>query len=295
MIKRKDGFSGERAIVLPLYVIQDLENDAYASLLHITEIGYYPKAKHHYRVREEPINQYIFIYCVDGSGWFKLGDNTYPVATNQYFILPAGVPHAYGADEQLPWTIYWIHFKGKIAAYHAKGQAQPLEIRSSLHSRISDRFELFEEIYRTLDMGFSKENVFYASSVFHHYLGTLLYIQQYRDASKNQAHKHDIVAAAIHCMKENIGKKLTLEDIARRTGYSSSHFSSIFHKRTGYAPLNYFNQLKMQQACKLLDFTDLRVNQICYNVGIDDTYYFSRLFKKVMGVSPSEYKRLKKG
>ncbi len=295
MVKRKDGFSGERAIVVPTYVIQDMEKDVYGSLLHITDIGYYPKAKHHYRVREEPINQYVFIYCIDGSGWFKLGENTYTVASNQYFILPAGVPHSYGADEHTPWTIYWIHFKGKTASHHAKGLAQPVEIRSSIHSRISDRLELFEEIYRTLEMGFSKENVSYASSAFHHYLGTLRYIQQYRDVVRNDAQQNDIVTAAIHCMKENLGKKLSLEDIAHHTGYSSSHFSSLFHKRTGYAPLSYFNQLKIQQACKLLDFTDMKINQICYNVGIDDTYYFSRLFKKIMGISPSEYKNQKKG
>ena len=112
MIKRKDGFCGERALVLPQPVVHEMEADPVASLLHITDIGYYPKARHHFRERKSPITQYVFIYCTEGAGWFRIGGKTFPVGPDQYFILPAGQPHAYKADEQNPWTIYWIHFKG---------------------------------------------------------------------------------------------------------------------------------------------------------------------------------------
>lgn len=163
-----------------------------------------------------------------------------------------------------------------------------------MHSRISNRIDMFEEILRTLEMGYSHENLLYACSIFYHYLGTLRYLQQYRDAVRHETGKNDIVTAAIHFMKENIEKKLTLQEIAAHTGYSSSHFSVLFSQRTGYAPLAYFNQLKIQQACQLLDFTDMKVNQVCYKIGIEDTYYFSRLFSKIMGMPPREYKEYKK-
>ena len=164
-----------------------------------------------------------------------------------------------------------------------------------MHSRISNRIDMFEEILRTLEMGYSHENLLYACSIFYHYLGTLRYLQQYRDAARHETEKNDIVTAAIHFIKENIEKKLTLQEIAAHTGYSSSHFSVLFSQRTGYAPLTYFNQLKIQQACQLLDFTDMKVNQVCYKIGIEDTYYFSRLFSKIMGMPPREYKKMKKG
>ena len=50
-----------------------------------------------------------------------------------------------------------------------------------------------------------------------------------------------------------------------------------------------------QKACQFLDFTDMKVNQVCYRVGIEDAYYFSRLFSQIMGMSPREYKKVKKG
>lgn len=295
MIKRKDGFSGERAIVLPSSIVQEMEQETYSSLLHITDIGYYPKAYHHFREREEPINQFVFIYCIEGEGWFKTSAHEYKVSENQYFILPAGIAHSYGSDENNPWTIYWVHFKGRLALSFAKDQDRPIEIRPGLHSRIIDRIELFEEIFRTLEMGYSRENRLYACTVFHHFLGTLHYIQQYRNVKKDDSQKTDIVTAAIHFMKENLEKRLTLDEIAEHIGYSVSYFTTMFNKRTGFAPLTYFNQLKIQQACKLLDFTDMKINQICYKIGIEDTYYFSRLFSKIMGMSPREYKKMKKG
>lgn len=295
MIKRKDGFTGERALVLPQSVIQEMENDPLSSILHITDIGYYPKAWHHFRERKEPICQFVFIYCTEGAGWFRLDGQEYVITANQYFILPAGKEHAYGADEENPWTIYWIHFKGKLASCFTGHTSRPTEIKPGIHSRISNRIDLFEEIFRTLGMGYSHENLLYACSMFYHYLGTLRYLQQYRDAARTDLEASDIVTAAIHYMKENIEKKLTLAEIATHTGYSPSHFSVLFSKRTGYAPLAYFNQLKIQQACQLLDFTDMKVNQLCYKIGIEDTYYFSRLFSKIMGMSPREYKKMKKG
>ena len=112
MIRRKDGFNGERALVLPQSIVREMEENPIASMLHITDIGYYPKAWFHFRERTEPISQFVFIYCTEGAGWFKAEGREYAVKANQYFILPAGKPHAYGANEQSPWTIYWIHFKG---------------------------------------------------------------------------------------------------------------------------------------------------------------------------------------
>lgn len=266
MIKLKDGFNGERALVLPLSVVQEMEKDALSSVLHITDIGYYPKALHHFRERTEPISQFVFIYCIEGAGWFRIGEQGYAVKANQYFILPAGIPHAYGSDESNPWTIYWIHFKGKLASYFAGQANRPIDIKPSIQSRISNRNDLFEEIFHTLEMGYSHENLLYACSAFHYYLGSLRYLQQYREAARDESDSNDIVTAAIHYMKENLEKRLTLADLAAHTGYSPSHFSVLFSKRTGYAPLTYFNQLKIQQACQLLDFTDMKINQICFKI-----------------------------
>ena len=209
MVKLKDGFTGERALVLPRIIVDKMEEDPLTSMLHITDIGYYPKAKHHFRERKEPINQYVFIYCIDGAGSYRIGDQEYTVSANQYFILPAGVPHSYASNKSTPWTIYWIHFKGILAPFYAKDANRPMDIQPEQHSRISTRINLFEEIFNTLKNGYSNENLRYAFSMFHFYLGTLRYVQQYRNAGTNEAEDEGIVNVAIHYMKENMEKHLT--------------------------------------------------------------------------------------
>lgn len=295
MIRLKDGFSGERAIVLPQMIIKMMEDDPFTTVLHITDIGYYPKAAHHYRQRMVHINQFVFIYCVDGAGHYSVRGKEFQVSANQYFILPANEPHRYEADKDNPWTIYWMHFKGTLAPCYIGDSLRPKEIRPEAHSRISTRLEIFEEIFNTLKDGYSTENLHYATALFHYFLGSLRYIQQFRKANVNAIDDENIVEVAIHYMKENIEKHITLQTLSDYTGYSSSHFSAMFKKKTGHAPLTYFNLLRIQQACFLLDETDMKVNQICHKVGIDDTYYFSRLFSKIMGLSPRDYRKVNKG
>ncbi|MDR1455306.1 MAG: AraC family transcriptional regulator [Tannerella sp.] len=294
---RRDGFSGERALVLPPAVVREMEKDAYASALHITDIGYYPNARRHLRRRESAIDQHVLIHCVEGRGWFALGrGETHPVRAGQCFILPAGVPHAYGADTASPWTIYWVHFRGKLAESFSAGQRYPVDIFPGSTSRIGDRIALFEEIFHILEMGYSRENRQYACTLFHHYLGSLRYMRSYRAAAAGTKEREsDAVASAIHYMKENMEKQLSLDDMVKHSGYSQSRFTSLFGRRTGYTPLAYFNQLKIQQACHLLDFTDMKISQVCHKIGIGDMYYFSRLFHKIMGMSPRAYKQMKKG
>ena len=78
--------------------------------------------------------------------------------------------------------------------------------------------------------------------------------------------------------------------MAAQAGLSESQFSHLFKQQTGHAPLTYFIHLKMQHACSLLTLTQLSVKEIAQEVGYTDSYYFSRLFKKIIGVAPSRYR-----
>lgn len=293
MLKLKDGFSGARSIVLPKMIVEMLEADLLSSILHITDIGYYPKAEHHYRSRQEPINQFIFICCTQGSGWYNIGGQTYQVTANQYFILPPETPHTYAADKVDPWTIYWFHFKGTVAAHYVSGNLSPKEINTNINKQNNYHTILFEEMFNTLARGYTTDNLHYVSSILHNYLGLLRYSKSL--PNQNQTDEESVITTAIHFMEMNIERRMTLQEMTDVTGYSPSHFSLLFREKTGHAPLTYFNLLKTQQACFLLDSTKMKINQICYKVGFDDPYYFSRLFRKIMEVSPKEYRLRKRG
>ncbi len=292
----KDGFKGERALVIPYFIVNQLKEDILGQELYITDIGYYPHAYYHFRERKaEDVLQYILIYCVEGEGWFEVDGKKQKVEQDQFFILPVGKPHKYGSSSSDPWTIYWIHFNGKKAAFFSEGFDHPLNILPNQDSRIEDRLRLFEEIYQTLSKGYSNNNLHYAITSLFHFLGSIKFIGEYRSNSPAVNKKEDIVDIAIHYMRENMNRKLTLADIAKEMKFSISYFSTLFRNKTGYSPLRYLTYLRIQEACHYLDFTNLQINQISPLIGFEDAFYFSRLFTKEMGISPSNYKALKKG
>lgn len=295
----KDGFSGSREVVLPEMVVEVMKADPLMSDLYITDIGYYPHATLHAVERSKPIDQYVLIYVMDGQGHYwvetEQGKRTnYDVGTNQFFILPAHCPHGYHTGYAHPWTIYWIHFAGNKAHHFAPKTLAPQTVRPELYSRIAHRTDHFEEIFNVLHDGYTSDNLTYVSALLNYYLCSLRYIHQYRLAGGQtraaERESIDVLGATIHYMNENIEKRLALSDIAAYTGYSPSYISSLFRRSTDSAPLAYFNKLKVQHACQMLDSTSLHINQICHKVGFDDCYYFSRLFRKVMGMSPLQYR-----
>lgn len=293
---KKDGFKGERAIIIPSSIIQNLSTDFFGKDLHITHIGYYPQAYLHFRERKkEEVLQFILIYCIDGEGWFELSGKRELVAAHQFFILPKGKEHKYGSSKAKPWTIYWMHFDGEKAPFFADGFDHATNISPNANSRIEERLQLFEEIFTTLSKGFSNNNIYYSITSLFHFLGSMKFLGEYRESFESTEKQLDIIDEVIHYIRENIEQKLTLSDIAREAKLSPSHLSLLFRKKTDYSPLRYLTHLRIQKACHLLDFTDMKIIQICPKIGYDDAFYFTRIFKKTMGMSPSEYRLQKKG
>ncbi|SDJ98161.1 AraC-like ligand binding domain-containing protein [Catalinimonas alkaloidigena] len=290
MIQKREGFAGQKAIVLPTKIVDACASTPPAHTLHLTDLGYYPRAQYHFRERPVGISQNILIYCVEGKGWLKTPAGSYAVHPNQYLIIPAEMAHAYGADEHQPWSIYWAHFKGTQAGHFtALLQRQQKGLVHDVHF-LEERAHLFDSIYTTLEAGYSLDNLIYASVSFSYFLITLSLEEK---LTTTRPVEKDAVDRSIEWMQQRLEQALTLQELAAMVHLSPSHYSSVFRKKTGYSPIMYFNHLKMQRACQYLQFTTLRIHEVAGKLGIQDPYYFSRLFAKTMGLSPQEYRRKK--
>ncbi len=293
VIKKKEGFEGQKAIVLPHSVIRMLEKNPVTAPIHITDIGFYPWAQYHYRERQHGCKQHILIFCVGGKGWFKLDNRKYDILPENFFLIPSGTPHSYGADSTEPWSIYWIHFKGSLAVHVAKKLAGINRINPVKADAMDDRIQLFEEIYQTLDKGYGTDNLQYSSMCLWHFLSSFLFINHFKNFLYEK--EHNFIDKVLDFLKNNLSNNYSLKVISGEFGYSASHFSSLFRNRTGYAPLEYFSILKIQRACRYLDFTGMRIKEIASKVGYNDPYYFSRVFHKIMNMSPVDYRQKQKG
>ncbi len=283
----------QRSVILPESVVEEAKADPVGASLYITDIGYYPVAAGHYRKREDGCKQHILIYCVAGKGWISVNGAKKYVQENQFFIIPKDVPHAYASDSSDPWSIYWVHFAGDHAHYFSGFSDKTETISPSDTSRINDRIQLFYEMLRNLEMGYGVDNIRYANICLLHFLASFRYVDQFRNVRTLK--DAGTVEASILFMKEHLAAKLTLSALADQAQLSVSRYSTLFREKTGRPPLEYLINLRIQQACQLLDHTSLKVSDIARKIGYDDQYYFSRLFSKIMGQAPREYRKRLKG
>lgn len=96
--------------------------------------------------------------------------------------------------------------------------------------------------------------------------------------------------AILNYINENYCKDISAQSISKDFNVNSNYFSQLFRKELGIAFTEYLTKLRMEYACKLLKTTDIPVSEISEQVGYNDYFYFSRVFKKVIGKSPSTYR-----
>jgi AraC family transcriptional regulator, arabinose operon regulatory protein len=285
--------SGRQRIEIPKTILKSrVQNNPLLRHLHICSIGYYPKAKEHYTYRKKGLPENFLFYCVDGHGWYKIDNQRYEVGPNEFFILPQNKEHAYGADANHPWSIYWIHFGGDgLAAFNETLSVQkyfkPFHIKNN-----AETFAVFTKIYKALQLGYSIDNLLFANMCFTHFITLFLYNARHNESF--EVEKPDCVDLAILHMQQHLDENISLNELSKQYNYSVSRFSNLFKQKTGYAPIDYFLQMKMQKACQELDFTNQSIKLIAFNMGFDDPYYFSKRFKTIIGVSPKKYRTIKK-
>ena len=288
--RKREGFEGQRLIVIPKKIVSEfLVKDPVTRQIYITDIGFYPKAMFHYAERLHGISQHIIIYCIEGYVWIEINKKRVRISPAQFIAIPAHTPHRYGADEQNPWSIYWAHFKGENAAFIAD-----LIVKNSDNYRpqltfSEDRIGLFDDIYYNLENGYGDDTLRYVNMIFYHFLSSMIYEDKFNRIKKTV--DTDMVDTVIKLMQDKIQQTISLRQMADFSSLSVTHFSSLFRKKTGHSPIEYFNHLKIQKACQYLAFTAMTIKEIAFCVGVEDQYYFSRMFARLMGTSPSAYRK----
>lgn len=98
------------------------------------------------------------------------------------------------------------------------------------------------------------------------------------------------IELAINHMWQHVNEPLRISILSAVAGVSASHFFWLFKSVTGCPPIHFFIRLRMHCACELLRDQNLSVKEAAFQLGYDDPYYFSRMFKLVMGVTPRDYR-----
>ena len=108
--------------------------------------------------------------------------------------------------------------------------------------------------------------------------------------SKREERSNDIIRDAMEYIRNNYSREISLDDVSRQVNISPYYFSKIFKEESGLNFIEYLTNIRIDKAKELLSETDMSIKEVCATCGYTDPNYFSRSFKKNVGVTPTEYK-----
>ncbi len=281
----RDGFPGERMRVLPRpLVARALAGGATGRLL-VTDAGYFPHAANHGRSRKHGAREAVVLVCVAGRGWCELGATVLGVRPGQALVLTPGQTHLYRADATDPWTLWWLHATGAdlddLVEPITGGRGYGLV---SLHDP-APVVHAMEQVVQAMERDETLPALLAASGPAWHVLAQLG-----SDQLAGPRDEDSPVQRAREYLLENFDRPVRVPELAARVGLSASHFAAMFSRATGGGVLEYVKRIRMARARVLLVSSELTVAEVARAVGYGDPFYFSRQFRAVSGVSPTQFR-----
>lgn len=108
----------------------------------------------------------------------------------------------------------------------------------------------------------------------------------------NQSNEEEIIYSSKQFIEEQYRHSITLDRLAQHVGVSKYHLQRLFKRNTGVSPLEYATQLKMSDAIEQLLHTENTITEIAFHLGFKSSSHFSNLFRKHIGFSPTEYRKV---
>jgi len=178
----------------------------------------------------------------------------------------------------------WEHI---VVAFHTHGDTDALPPNGVMKVSHGSRFEeLFRQAYSVWSQcafGYKVQT----KGIIHHILFSLMQ-ERVSHLFGSDAALQALKMAADH-VDQNYRQKITVEELAEHSGYSTSHFARVFTKVYGTSPIQYVNQIRIIHAKNLLRTGQYTLAQIAQECGFSNVYYFSRCFKQITGTTPSKW------
>ncbi len=233
-------------------------------------------------------DHYLIHYVSSGRGVFHCGQHTYNLKQGDLFLIVPSQLVSYRADSEQPWEYCWVGFNGTDAK-RLVTMAGLSEQNPVLHP--DDDQSIGELMMRIAQS--SGNSVANDTEMAGH-----LYLFLARLIRLNSAHTHknphqEYVSNALRFIQYNYANDIGVNDIADYVGISRSQLYRAFLQDFDVSPHTYLQKYRINEACSLLHNATITIAEVAGSVGFNDPLYFSRVFKSIKGVSPSEYQRRK--
>lgn len=224
----------------------------------------------------------VLALALSGCAHYTCGQDRFEATRGELLYFPAGTQHSAHSDARSPWSFYSVGFvldpqdDASRSAFNDLPRHQHLDN----FTQISDYFRQLETLWRTQGAGYAMACRGWV----------LLLLQQYVDTAVRQQRNlphAETIEAIIEQMHDQVGVVQSVAALARQADLSESRFRVLFRQLTGCSVTRYQNRLRIEEARDLLVSGHYTVGEVAEEMGFQDVYYFSRLFKTIAGVPPS--------
>lgn len=248
------------------------------------------------------------VIVMGGKGMHVTGNDSWELAAGDVFVISGPREHEYRdlRDLRLVNILYQpnqlkmrLLDLPSVAGYHALFTLEPnrrqrqsergrLRLNGKELAQISELVDRLESELRTREPGFG----FMATAAFMQVIGLLSRCYGRSPSPDGKAFLR--IGEALSHLERNIQNEVKLEELASIAHMSRRSFLRVFQSATGTSPLAWLIEQRIHRACGLLRHTDKQITEIAFEVGFNDSNYFTRQFRKTIGLSPRNY-RLRQG
>ncbi|MCO7125322.1 AraC family transcriptional regulator [Sporolactobacillus shoreicorticis] len=236
------------------------------------------------------LSHHELILFTGGSGAVTIDRRHYSIKKGLLCYISPGLHHTFAAEAG-PGGFLSVHFS---YAEVERSQTQwkihegKKKLMKKTGKKLTDYYEV-EALFRRLTTCWDKKRPGYpfaARTLFQQLLTAIA--ENIRKQNRNDASALKVEHIVDH-MQRNLSKHVTLEKLSEIVQWSPTYLTRVFKESTGYSVISYFNKMKIDKAKELILDGNHKIKEVAHLLGFADEFYFSRLFKKSEGISPSEY------
>lgn len=258
--------------------------------LLVTSCGYYRLEKLPIIATERPKGRKDFqlLFIAKGKGHFVINGKKEIVSEGNMFLFrpnESQMYYYYGKDKT---EVYWIHFTGK----NVEGLLNQYNFPNNKNVFFVSFSSDYEYFYTKIIQELQLERKNYTDMISLFFKQLLIAVNRFLiEEKKSNTEIQNKVEKATHYFNEHYNEEINIDDFAASINMSTCYFIRCFRQIVRVSPLQYILSLRMSNAKNLLGNTTYNINEIAQIVGYENQLYFSRLFRKNVGVSPSEYRK----
>ena len=265
-----------------LYIPSEFAKD---SLFYLQEVGKSKTLKSNTNKRNK-LDSYLLFIVLDGEGSLNYNGSIYSLEKGSCVFIDCNKKYSHTSSN---WNIAWVHFNGKTLPNIYKKYLS----REGLNVFKSKDFKKYEALINEIQL-IADSNDYMKDMSINEKLSSLLSLllsETIYEKDDNKKHIYDISIIKDY-LDNNYLKKISLDNLSKKFFINKFYLTRLFKNTYGVTVNEYIINKKITKAKELLRFSDLSIESISLECGINDNNYFSRLFKQVEGISPKEYRKM---